>query len=818
MQYPRSFDADGDYVNMSYDVTFPTESLNFGGDWQCDPCLGLFAGQSTEGTICHDGRWVHMLAGALFMRQVNTSFRSAEGIYRKDRTTGQWTQTLALPDIYGSNDSGMRYNMRRLAMVKGSGTSATTRTLFAVYAPTTDASPETIQIYKSTNSGASWATDGGTIDAATHGTPIALWADSTALYMATKTGLSRRPINGTTWTRATWPAGVSGVRSWVEKYGGKVYVSVVGKGVYVADDATTLAFSLFKSLDCRVFSICPTNPNRMIITGAGASAIGTLNGGNSWTTVANQAFPGAANPSAHLLKGPPTWVRWHDTDPDRFICMRSQHMGVGIVDATAATPFKTAYGSNNQDYSEVRTIAYHRTDYRRLLLGMTDRLVTASDHGTLFFHDDAVTEANKDEIKSYTGNTGALSARGGILFDRGTRTGYLAQIGGNISEKVPVFFGRSVTTDRTDTGDTGNGSISVTASSDLPSGRYVLTCTTAVANGGIFTGVGPEGISLGTWTVGTPRTFTHSRGGTLAVTISDGSTDFKVGANPCVFTITVNPVGGARTITNPTTKSTAWYGAVNRALGYRGCSGRHIFEMATDGTISLIGGLSQDFVGFMGDTGNVILCYSGTGTLHRGTSADNGQSYTISQWITGLGNFAGRGMPIVFASSHNDQRAYCGMNNGIVKKIQNGVATNIFNFDTWCDENGVSTTGVPGVSQGGRNVPACSGVAESWFDPNLVYASFYTFGANLLFFRTENALAATPVWENITLDDAGRGLQQAIQGISIHPLTDEVILYSSHGMIMRRPKAAHRTLYSLPSLVSDLQASPGGDYHRISAI
>lgn len=818
MQYPRGADADGDFVEMAYDVTGPSFSLNFGGDWQTDPAIGLFAMQTTEGVICHDDRWVHMLGGALFMRQVHSTYRGAEGIYRKDRTTGLWTQTLALPDIYGSNGGGMRYNMRRIALVKGSGSSATTRTLFAVYAPSTDGAPTTIQIYKSTNSGASWAADGGTISVATHGNPIALWADATALYMATKTGVSRRPINETTWTRATWPSGTSGVRSWVEKYNGKVYVSIVGEGVYVADDATTLAFSVFKSHNCRTFSICPTNPNRMIITGGGSRAIGTLNGGGTWYTVSDQPFPGAQNLSAHLLQGPPTWVRWHDTDQNRFVCMRSQHMGVGVVESGTTTPFKTAYGSNNQCYSEVKFAACHPTDYRRIFLGMTDRIGVVTDHGAIFVHDDAITADDKETIKSYTGNPGALTGRGGILFARGTRTGYVLQVGDGIGSKTPVVLGRSVATARTDTGDTGNGAISVTASPDLPSGRYVLTCTTAAANGGTFTGVGPEGIALGTWTVGTPRTYTHPRAGTLQITISDGSIDFRAGANPCVFTITVNPIGGSITITNPATKTPAWYGAVNPAVSYRGCSGRHIFEMATDGTITRIGGLSQDFVGFLGSTGNVILCYSGTGTLYRGTSADSGQSYTISQWITGLGNFSGRGIPVVAASSHNDQRAYCGMNNGIVKRIQNGVATNIFNFDTWCDQNGVSTTGVPGVVSGGRNVPPCSGVAESWFDPNLLYASFYTFGANLTLFRTENALASTPAWENITLDSVGRGLHQPVQGMSIHPLTDEVFLFSSHGTVMRRPPAAHRTLYSLPSLVSDLQASPGGDYHRISAI
>lgn len=813
MQFPRGYAVDGDYVFTSYDVTFPSESLNFGGDWYGDDALGLFAGQSTEGGVAFGGKYVVFMMSNLFMRNLDTgtsgNFGSKEGIYRKNRETNTWTHVQPLTTVYGSNDGGMRYQMRRVAVVPGSG--AEGRTLFALYAPGN--SPTTFQIYKSTDSGATWAADGGTVSVATHGNPLWLEADSTALYIATKTGVSRRPFSNTTWTRATGIPSSNTTK--IQKVGSKVYASSRSNGLYVANDAATLVFSRIRAQGVNDFSVCPTNPNRIIITGSsGDRGVYTSNAGTDWFPCPSQPYDGQPNNFAHNLNGPPAWVQFHDTDPNRAIAMRNQHKGRSLQ-----WPPVFEWASNNEDYSELRTIAFHRTDYRTFFLGMTDRLGCFTSHGALFVMDDAITDANKDTLHSLTGNTGALSVRGAILFDRGTRIGIMGQIGGNISQKVPVFFSRSVTTSRTSTSETGNGAISVTASTDLPAGPYVLTCTTAGGTGvGKFTGVAPFQESMGQWTVGTPKTFTHSRGGTLAVTISDGAVDFTAGANPAVFTITVNPIGGPITILDTTVKSAAWYGGVNPALGYRGISGRHIFEMATDGTITRIGGISQEFAGFMGTTGNVIVCSSGNNTLYRGVSSDSGQSYTLTQWATNLGNFIPRAQPLVIGSSHNDQRAYVGLADGTVKKIQNGVATTVFNFNTWRTANGIAHDGWPGLVRNGFPTPGVCGVSESFQDPNILYATVYLIGGHYLFFKTENGLDASPTWVDITRDEAGRGLLTPTQVMEIHPLTGEVFLLSSHGSVMRRPPLAHRTLYSLPSLVSDLQAAPGGDYHITSKI
>ena len=437
---------------------------------------------------------------------------------------------------------------------------------------------------------------------------------------------------------------------------------------------------------------------------------------------------------------------------------------------------------------------------------MTDRLLLASEHGAAFVIDDTIDNGAKSAVETALAeNLSAFTASGTLLLDRGAYTGYVAQVGNHVGSKTPVVFARSVTTTETDRPTTGNGTISVTASPDLPAGTYTLTCTAAGTNGGTFTGVGPLGVSLGTWSVGTGRTYTHPRGGTLTVRINDGSADFTAGSAPKVFTIFVNPIASAQVL-NPETKNGSQIGQVNPALGYRGISGRHVFEMDAGGGISIVRTIAYPFQGYMGRGGSVILGTNGNGTLMRSTN----EGVSWSTFASSLGNYSGRGFPIVAASSHDDQRAYVGTSDGMVKRIQNGTTTTVFSFDRWCTDNGITGDWPGNATVNGRLVPPVSGVAESWYNPNLLYCCVYLFGAPYQMFRTENALAASPTWECIT---SSGNLSGPLQGMSIHPLTDEPVTISSHGTVWYRPKAEHLAAYSITgSIIDDLRAGRGGSY------
>lgn len=82
-------------------------------------------------------------------------------------------------------------------------------------------------------------------------------------------------------------------------------------------------------------------------------------------------------------------------------------------------------------------------------------------------------------------------------------------------------------------GNTGNGAMgAITVGNEAVTGTYTLAITAAAANGGDFSVTGPNGIVIGTGSVGVA----FSAGG-LSFTLADGLTDFIVGDS---FSIAVN--------------------------------------------------------------------------------------------------------------------------------------------------------------------------------------------------------------------------------------------------------------------------------------
>lgn len=80
-------------------------------------------------------------------------------------------------------------------------------------------------------------------------------------------------------------------------------------------------------------------------------------------------------------------------------------------------------------------------------------------------------------------------------------------------------------------GNTGDGAISaIAAGTAAKEGVYVVTCIEPAANGGTFSVEDPDGVTVGTASVGT------AFAGPVAFTIADGTTDFAAGDR---FTITV---------------------------------------------------------------------------------------------------------------------------------------------------------------------------------------------------------------------------------------------------------------------------------------
>ncbi|HRO90374.1 MAG TPA: hypothetical protein PLC06_07745 [Promineifilum sp.] len=818
MQFPRGFWGQGDFFVMAHDVTWPAVTKDFGDNWESDDCLGLFCQQTTTG-ICVDLPYVHGQFGPLYLEGINDSYEDPwGGTYRKNVDTNQWEQTKQLSQVCGSNAGNTRRNMRYICKVAGSGSGPDTRTLYQIHAPATSPSNfSTIQIQRSTQGGApgSWSNFGSSMATGTHGMPLEIWATATHLFLNTLTKVRCRTVGTDTWADATGLPG--GEKLHLEVHGSTCYVFVKGQGLYTATvgGGAALAFTRLKQFNGLTFSVSPADPQRIVLVAANRTVtpIGTHNGGASWFNIASLPYPGQPEDFEHRLNNNPAWAYFHDTDPDLVLAMRYQHMGKSTDGGRTFV-----WASRGLDYSEVRWIGFHPTDPLRFFLTMTDKLTVAMDGGIAL--DDKLDADAKATIEAYLGGDplSAYTAGGAMILSRGAHSAYISSVGKNVGKKTPVVSNRGYTVTESDRPSTGNGAISVSITPDLPCGEYDLTCITAAANGGTFKLVGPVNVDMGNFTVGTQRTATHPRGGSITITVSDGSVDFKAGANPKQFTIRVEPIK-TNTILNPGTKGSGYYGGTNPGVPHRGITGRSVFELATDGSSSIVRTIPYEFMGYMGTDGTVVAA-SGNSTLMRGN--DTGGSFT--NWANAGGNFNPMGRQVVIGSRHSNQRAYCGLSNGRVKRFDSGTPQEIFSFDAFCTQHGISGDWPGTATVNGRMVPPCTGLWESAFDPNMLWACFYAVGMPMNLFRTRDALSANPTWYNCTAeglvgwgpiaaDIKGRGLMGPLQAMTGSPVTDEPVVFSQHGTVMIKPPPDHIATYSLPSVIDYIRSLPGGNYY-----
>jgi len=125
--------------------------------------------------------------------------------------------------------------------------------------------------------------------------------------------------------------------------------------------------------------------------------------------------------------------------------------------------------------------------------------------------------------------------------------GALAELGDYLLECIAAGAPTPGAATEDHTGNTGDGVMGViTVGAQAQIGDYVLTCIEAVADGGVFEVVAPNGYRLPDLTVGVAYATDH-----LSMTLADGDTDFIAGD---AFTITVASVdadAGKFQVTSP---------------------------------------------------------------------------------------------------------------------------------------------------------------------------------------------------------------------------------------------------------------------------
>lgn len=345
LQFLRSFavtPARPGLILAAMDQNFQWRSQDGGETFDTPPWNGQWAGrQGISAWIDPTDSNRQIMAYMASLTVNSAAFLSTDG-------GATCTRVLALPHARGTNS--MRHNYQTICHKPG-GTPAT-RTIFILAGLGTagSATIATIQLYRSTNGGATFSTRGSALSTATYANgiyypyEIAFNPAGTLMHMCGPNGMRWSDDDGLTWTAATGlPAGAihhiqykSTGETWVGTNSG-LYSAANGKAftrVASFGDVNTAAnpdvVTNTNHQPCRFFAISPEDDNYIVAAQVGyANPIYSHNGGTSWTPGTSHPRPGQATTGANAVGSSDHGgiVGLHG-NRNRFFFHLGQHYGV----------------------------------------------------------------------------------------------------------------------------------------------------------------------------------------------------------------------------------------------------------------------------------------------------------------------------------------------------------------------------------------------------------------------------------------------------------------------------------------------------------
>jgi photosystem II stability/assembly factor-like uncharacterized protein len=440
MQFFRSWatsPARPDRVIGTEDIGVPMMTDDFGAWWDTPPVAGLKVGVSGQGA------WVDpqnadriIVVYSASSRRYLQSWRDQAGIYLS--TDGAKTFKLVQPLINasGSGEHGSRHMQHPVAAAPG-GTPAT-RTLYCFHTPRPKGGArQDGALYRSTNGGASWSVFGEKLTVAKFGDTLTTLraAPNGDLYLASDKGVFRSTNGGTSWTRSTGLAAGQVREIDVRGGNGEAWACVDGKGLYESTDhgATWKQNAALGTYKILTFAISPANRKRICVAGDDVLPRYSHDGGQSWSNIDTQKFPGQDGGFSHLIKGTHAYFIWHEANPQLVLAQRNQHMGKSTDGGKTFV-----WASNNFDYSLTHGHGFHPTDWTRTLIALQDRLTLYTETAFDWVHDDGVDETIKVAIRAEAGVSGHIGGSdGALILVNGSHTGLVTGAGNGFT-RTPV--------------------------------------------------------------------------------------------------------------------------------------------------------------------------------------------------------------------------------------------------------------------------------------------------------------------------------------------------------------------------------------------
>lgn len=792
--------ANGGRVICGIDITMPTMTDIFGEHWFSPRLKGCAANSSTMGMGIdrQNADWI-LYYGSTGANQgangVQTSYNNASGVYLSQDGGRTMTQVLSLPDSCGANRNSMRCLLGQLAQAPG-GTAATNRTWYCIHSrrPWAASGLGTIgvaQMYKSTDGGQTWATDGAAQAAGVFGEVRGTVCRDNGsgghdVYVYGANGIFRRASGSSSWVAVT---GISGLVTHVEVRGTKMWAMRSGNGLYVSTNGTSFSSILsgnyhLVGVGAAQVSGVNSGKRRIFVSSrtSGVAARWSDDEGATWThsgsnnVITSIKSVWQTDDFSHNIWGESVFFIPHELDPDQCLVMLNQHMGrLVLTEKNAAGNYTAIWSSRGYDYSRVNSLSFGSA-YDEIAWGATDRAVMYSDHGTNYVHDGPIGGTFKNDVyEAIEGTAGKYvdyQAAGPIIFENNGHKRVLMLLGEGAlsSPKVPVVF--SPDTETPTKSGTGNGTLtSLVMPKGSKGGTYEVVFTGATA-GSLYapaTSPGQAGAILGTFTTLGAKSYAEpAGGGNITFTLTAGATAFVNGTK---FSWYHNPIGTATILSGATgtTFGSGQGGSRNPADATKGCSGKRRYSMNSSGVVSVAATLAYEFQAY--SDANVIWARNGNSIMR---SANEGATWATfwsapGSW-TGL-QTTWNGFTVSLVSN---QRCFIANDNGEAWKIDTGTETKVFDFRSVMS---VLEPGTTFVGRGSPTRPPCWGIVEDPSNANILTVTMGG-GGTASVFRT---IDGGTTWVDITASD---GMLQEQMDLFINRYTGEPIICSRHGTLV----------------------------------
>lgn len=467
------------------DQNFQWESDDFGETFYTPPWNGQFAGR--QGVSC----WIdptdakrQLMFYAVNPTGASTAVLNSTGVYLTTDGGVTCTQVLQTPLVRGTNT--VRHNYQVICHKPG-GT-PTTRTVFVManYSTSGSTAITSMQLYRSTDGGATFSARGSALSAATYASgaygfyEIAMNPAGTLLHGCSPKGIWWSDDEGSTWTKATGiPGGdihhiqyQNNGTCWIgtgaglyRATNGKAFTQVGSFGKVKAatqvDPAFVQTVAAGGAAEVFAFAISPVDDNYIVAHQANWKSsvprgypdpIYSTNGGTSWSIGVSNPRLGQEEDGANSIGSNDHYGIVASTGSrEKFFFHLGQHFGVS---ADHGQTINAAGMLFTGDHCRGR-VGFHPSNWQQFAFGQQDTVMVRTANAGLYFSPDAVEAKTSGlglQITTAVNDSTFISGAAAFMTPTGRVVIQAGQVSGN---RVPVIEDYS--------GDTPSGRVITTA-------------------------------------------------------------------------------------------------------------------------------------------------------------------------------------------------------------------------------------------------------------------------------------------------------------------------------------------------------------------